>query len=66
MDLQMVIVALVVAACAIYLVRHWLRMLQGKSTGCHTGCAGCPHNTACPSANACQAEAMEKQRSAVR
>lgn len=33
-------VAAIVAACVVYLVRRWYRMLAGKSTGC--GCGDCP------------------------
>lgn len=35
-----IIVGVIVAACAAYLVRRWYRMLAGKSTGC--GCGECP------------------------
>ncbi|MDX9972407.1 MAG: FeoB-associated Cys-rich membrane protein [FCB group bacterium] len=61
MDMQTAIVAVIVSVSALYLAHHWLRMLQGKTTGCHTGCSGCPHNKACPSVAACEAEARKKE-----
>lgn len=61
MDIQTAIVAVIVSVSALYLVRHWLRMLQGKTTGCHSGCSGCPHNKACPSVAACEAETRKSK-----
>ena len=57
MDGQTAIVLLIVGISVLYLALRWLRVLQGKSVGCHTGCSGCPHNKACPSVAACEGEA---------
>jgi hypothetical protein len=43
-DIQMIVVGLIVAVAAIFLIRQWLRPWLRKGPGCGGSC-GCGHST---------------------
>lgn len=63
MDFQTLIAILIVGASAAYLIRRWVRSIQGKAVAgsCHTGCSTCPRNVGCVSGAVRRGTAAESE-----